>query len=246
MRNRLLAALFCGFAPLAYAAHPLVTDDPYTQGDGGQQVEANTDWATQDDTHKHIGSFTYTYGVADNLDVFINVPMTFTTPSGINDLSLGAKWRILDTNGFSAAIKPELLLPTGDETKMLGTGRENGKLTGIVAYDAQPWRVFGNLGISINRYKLQADQDANRSVTWSASASVWYSLNEQWKLLGDIGIARNIEKASNSYPGFLIAGAMYSPTPNLDLDVGVRFGQQCSTCSVQANRQVGVGLAARF
>lgn len=246
LRGCLLAALLCGFAPLANATHPLVTDDPNTQGSAHHQIEANTDWATQEAAHAHVGTLTYSYGASDTLDVYVNVPLTFTAPSGLNDLSLGAKWRFLESDAFSAALKPELLLPTGDETKALGYGRAGAKLTAIVDYEARPWRLLGNVGVTVNRYKLPADRETMRNVIWQASASAWYALSEHWKMLSDVGIARAIDKASNALPGFVLAGLMYSPTPNLDLDAGMRVDLRCRTCSALSNRQVGVGLAARF
>lgn len=246
MRGLLLAALLGGLAPLAYATHPLVSDDPNTQGCGHHQIEVNTDWVTQDENRTRVGTFTYSYGVLDNLDVYANIPRTFTAPTGINDLSLGMKWRYQENDTFSSALKPELLLPTGDETQGLGYGRASARLTAIVAYDAQPWRLLGNAGVSVNRYKLQADRDTLRSIVWRASASAWYALNEQWKLLSDVGVERALDKDRNAYPGFVLAGMMYSPTPHLDFDAGMRFDLRCRACSALSNRQVGVGVAARF
>ncbi len=246
MRGRLLAALLCGLAPMAYATHPLVSDDPNTQGKAHHQIEANTDWTRQDETRTRVGAFTYSYGALDNLDVYVNIPLTFTPPSGINDVSIGAKWRFQENDTLSSALKPELLLPSGDETRGLGFGRASARLTAIVAYDAQPWRLLGNVGVSVNRYKRQADRDLNRSIVWQVSASAWYAFNEQWKLLSDIGVARALDKASQAYPGFVLAGLMYSPTPNLDFDAGMRLGLRCRACSALSDRQVGVGLAVRF
>lgn len=81
-----------------------------------------------------------------------------------------------------------------------------------------------------------------------ASASAWDALNERWKLLSDIGTerARARDKNRNAYPGFVLAGLMYLPTPNLDVDVGMRMNLRCRACSALSNDQVGVGLAARF
>ncbi|HJV53266.1 MAG TPA: transporter [Noviherbaspirillum sp.] len=246
MRGCLSALLLCGLAPVAYATHPLVSDDPNTQSGGHHQIEANTDWARQDEVHTHVGALTYSYGAQDNLDLYLNIPLTFTAPSGINDVGVGAKWRFLENETMSSALKPELQLPTGDEARSLGNGRTSARLTAIVAYDAQPWRLLGNLGLSVNRYRLQADRDTRRGIVWHASASLWYSLSDQWKLLSDIGADSDVDKASYKHPGFVLAGVMYSPAPNLDLDAGVRFDLRCSACSALSNRQVGVGVAARF
>jgi len=246
MRTLLFAALLWMIAPLVFGAHPLVTDDPGTQGRGNQQIEANTDWARQRDASAHIGSFTYTYGALDTLDVFLSAPQAFNAPSGLEDMSLGAKWRFHESETLSLAIEPQLFLPTGDETKSLGNGKTSMALTGILAYDTAPWRLLGNLALLVNRYKLQADRDANHSVIWRTSMSIWRILNHEWKLVSDMGIQRSVEKAADSNPGFLLAGFIYSPTPHLDLDAGVKFGLQCGACTAVPKRQGGVGLTVRF
>jgi hypothetical protein len=231
---------------LVHGAHPLVSEDPDTQGDGGHQLEINTDWLRQQSAGRRIASLTYTYGASDTLDLYLSVPTTLGSPSGMNDVSAGVKWRFMDLDTYSFALKPELSLPTGDEMKSLGNGRASGTLTGVIAYDAKPWRLMANLGASINRYKLQSDRDANRSTTWRASASVWYAHGDRLMLVADTGIERDIDRKIESLPAFALVGAIYSPNPQLDLDAGIRFGLNCGQCSSQPRRQVGVGLTCRF
>ncbi|MDI6762198.1 MAG: transporter [Thermodesulfobacteriota bacterium] len=42
---------------------------------------------------------------------------------GLSDFSFGLKWRFYEIEGFSFALKPGITLPTGNEKKGLGTGR---------------------------------------------------------------------------------------------------------------------------
>src|SRR5262249_49813742 len=154
-------------------------------GSGNHQIEINTDWGRLGGVDAQVASFTYTYGATNDLDVFASLPATLNTPSGVNDLSLGVKWRIPHSDGLVFAVKPELLLPTGDEPKALGNGRPGIRLTTVAAYGAAPWRLSGNIAVASYRYGLQADRDANRNVVWRASASAWYLPNNQWKLVGD-------------------------------------------------------------
>ncbi|MEN9772423.1 MAG: hypothetical protein RJA58_1066, partial [Pseudomonadota bacterium] len=103
----------------AYAAHPLVSEDTGTQGTGGNQVELNSDLSKAGGERTNTAAFTYTRGVAEAIDIFVNAPTTWKSPpgqsKGLNDVSLGAKWRFFENGGFSLGIKPEWIAATGDE-----------------------------------------------------------------------------------------------------------------------------------
>lgn len=244
-----IAALLLGSSLICpvYAAHPLVTDDTGTQDQGNSQLEANTDRIRANDSSRtNSAALTYSYGVLKNLDLFINTPLTLSAPSGINDVSLGAKWRFYENGPASLALKPELLLPSGNADKGLGNGRASAALTLIGTYDAAPWAWHANLAINLNHYRLQADQDANRSVLWRASLAATHALNEQWKLVFDTGIARNRDSSSRLTPAYVLGGVIYSPAPSLDLDAGIRYGLGCRSCGAELDRQIGFGLTWRF
>jgi hypothetical protein len=100
----------------AFAAHPLVTDDTGTQGTGNNQLEINTDRGRDDGVSSQSAALTYTYGLRDALDVFVTVPASTTSPSGISDASIGAKWRFMESEKTSLGLKSELFFPTGDES----------------------------------------------------------------------------------------------------------------------------------
>jgi len=84
----------------AQAAHPLITEDTGTQGPESHQIEFNADWATDVHDWTRMANLTYTQGVVDGLDLFINTSSTWGAPAGestgLNDLSIGAKWIFFD------------------------------------------------------------------------------------------------------------------------------------------------------
>lgn len=246
MRLRLAAFALCGLVHTAYAAHPLITDDTGTQDAGNSQLEINTDRLRQRPYSSNVGNVTYTYGATANLDLFFNAPVTLSSPSGINDVALGAKWRFYERDGTSFALEPSILLPSGDEKKSLGTGKAGAAVTLIGNWERGPWTLHGNLAISVSPYKLPADRDANRNTLWRVSAAARYALTEQWQLVGDIGVLRDSDPNSNGHPAYFLTGAIYSPLPTLDLDAGLRFGIGCAACVAQVHRQFGVGLTWRF
>ncbi|EIJ47453.1 hypothetical protein GWL_16940 [Herbaspirillum sp. GW103] len=244
IRVSCLTALLLAASHPAFAAHPLVTDDAGVQGSGGMQLEMNTDWSRQDGNAAHVGGLTFTYGVTDKLDMFFNLPQTFQAPSGtgVGDVSVGAKWRFHEADGLALALKPELFMPSGDEEKGLGTGRNSMALTGIASYETGPWALHGNLGLRYNRFKLESDREGQRKTLWRASVAVAYGLNEQWRLVADTGLAQNPDASSRKLPSYALVGAIWSPNKTVDLDAGAKFGLN----KAEVTRQFGVGVTLHF
>ena len=228
----------------AFAAQPRGTDAAGGQGAGGIQIETNTDWSRQNGAASHVGAFTFTYGVTDHLDLFTNLPQTFQSPNGtgVGDVSVGAKWRWHEADGLALAFKPEFFMPSGDEQKGLGTGKNGLGLTGIASYETGPWTLHGNVGVRLNRFKREEDQQSMRKTVWRASAAVWYGLNEQWRLVADTGLAQNADASSKKLPSYALVGVIWSPNKTVDLDAGAKFGLN----KAEVTRQFGVGVTLHF
>jgi len=149
------------FFTLCFAAHPLITDDTGTQGEGKFLFELNgqTSYEREKSSEETGTNITakerdselkaaLTYGVIDNVDVILTLPYqwkktevsdaTASDVSGIADISLEVKWRFFEKDGFSFAIKPGITLPAGDKDKDLGTGRATGTLYFITTKDIDP------------------------------------------------------------------------------------------------------------
>ena len=96
-------AAACWLHAIAYAAHPLISDDSGTQGAGNWQLEVNTDHTrTRDDGQTAWArqlNTTLTRGVTDELDVAANLPLQRNSASGepaqsgVADVTVQAKWR---------------------------------------------------------------------------------------------------------------------------------------------------------
>lgn len=224
------------------AAHPLVTDDTGTQGTGNHQLEFNTDRFRDSGLRNRVAAFTYTYGASPSLDLFANLPYSLSTPSGISDVSVGGKWRFWEQDTTSIAIKPELLLPSGNVERELGTGRTGLLTTLLMTHDAEPWTFHANIGFQLTRYRDALREEAVRRTIWRASAAATYAVSEQTVLVLDVGTARNAERAVRANPAFALVGVIFSPTPDVDVDFGVKVGMN----RAEVNRQVGAGLTIRF
>jgi hypothetical protein len=251
--SRLLAAIVSGMTLLAaaqlqmaHAAHPLISEDPDTQGKGGQQIELALDRRHENADRENPASLAYSFGVSDTLDAILSIPVTIGSTHGLGDMGAALKWRFLETEGATLAIKPEVFLPTGNETRHQGNGRAGAMVTVVASHSVQSWRLLANLGIRYNRYKLAADEAAMRKILWRASASVSYALNDALRFVTDTGLERAMDRSDNKHPAFGLVGLIYSPYKHLDLDAGLRVNFRCTECHAWSNRQVGVGLTSRF
>lgn len=227
-----------------FAAHPLVSEDTGTQGPGGHQIELNSDWARDAGSATNTATFTYTRGITETLDIFLNTPTTWKTPAGertgLNDMSLGAKWRFYDRDGVSFGVKPEWIMATGDENKGLGNGKDGYAITLMAQVEAGDFIWLLNYGVSRHRFKLQTDRDDHRGTTHRSSVAVLYGLTEQLKALIDVGQSSPELKAESSKPRFMVAGVIYALRE--DLDLGFKKGLN----SAETDRQWGGGLTWRF
>jgi hypothetical protein len=224
--------------PLAsFAARPLVTDDAGTVGKGKVQVELGVEWSSWKDTEDGVriketgteASGVLTYGVSESVDVVAGVPYvwgktkengeTVFNDNGLNDISLEAKWRFFDKEGFGLAFKPGITLPTGDHDKGFGTGRVTYGLTFIASKELKPFALHFNAGYRRNENKVEERKDI-----WSASLAAAYEAIKGLNIVGDIGFERNADPTVNTEPAFALVGLNYAVTDAIVLDAGVKFG----------------------
>jgi hypothetical protein len=247
----ILAALLSAVVPVpGRAAHPFLTDDTGTQGAGNWQLELLGQRDRLDrvadpgggpvqlNRRATLVNPVLTRGLLDNLDLAVGLNyaryrtsedgVVAAEASGLSDSTLELKWRFHERDGLSLALKPGIQLPTGDEDRGLGTGRTSYGVNLIAAWDARPWTLFGNVAWFRQRFRLQADEDANRKDLWRASAGATYAVSERFRLGGELGVRTNPARDDVFLPGstgrFAMLGAIYSPTDRIDFDVGLRKG----------------------
>lgn len=231
--HRLLLALACATPLSAWAAHPLTTDDPGTQGDGGWQYELNTERAArQADVGRAwtLGT-ALTRGIGERTDVYLGLPYTLLSSkpagtsagSGFGDTETGIKYRFYEDGPYQLAVRTFVTWPTGAESRGLGTGRlgAGAVLIGQVQLGALSW--IGNLGQS-----WTPNRQGDRSSVWQASSAVLYRLAPAWQLVGEIGLQRNGTPGGTA-PAHVLAGAIWSPSKTVDLDLGYRRGLNQAT-----------------
>lgn len=216
----------------SFAAHPLITDDTGTQGKGKFQLEINGEYGHESEdgitTKTTQAATTLTYGIIDNLDAVLGIPYQHTrikdsgavdSHDGLSDISLELKWRFLEQDGFSFALKPGITLPTGDDDRGLGAGRAGYSVYFITTKEIKLWALHLNLGYKGNDNKVD-----ERTGIWHASLAAEVEAVEKLKLVANIGIEKNPDKASNIDPAFILGGIIYSITDSFEMDLGIKGG----------------------
>ena len=224
--------LLYALAPLsARAAHPLITEDTGTQGRDNFQAElTNEQFTIEEDAGKQklaLTKLTLTYGVVDSVDMIVSVPYlklgaseSNGTPGtqGMGDLGLDVKWRFYEEGKLSVAIKSGLTFPTGDDVLNLGAGRHTWSAYIVSSYVLEQWAFHLHLG------HFHFSNELNSRVNiWHASAAVERKLSGDLRIIIDTGVDTNTDREANKELVFLITGLIYSPRPNLDLDVGYKI-----------------------
>jgi hypothetical protein len=150
-----LAGTACFFAiNSAQAGPPFVTDDPEPPPPGGWEINIpfifeRTPGSTEIDTPL----FDLNYGLPD-IQLKLEFPIEVAhedsngTTAGLGDMLLGVKWRFYNNENSQLQIGtyPQLLVPTGDESRGLGEGRVALVLPLVAQKSWDKWTLFGNVG----------------------------------------------------------------------------------------------------
>lgn len=219
----------------AFPAHPLITDDVYTQGKGNSQLELSGEYSYDKDTDKDsttnslYGGVVFTHGLIETLDIILtsgyqavkdNSEGVISRNDGVTDTILDAKWRFYEKkDGLALAVKPGIIFPTGDHDKGLGSGKTGYRFLFISSLKWEPLAVHLNIGYTRNENRIDERKDIFR-----ASLAGEWELSERIKLVADTGIETCRDAVHREDPAFVLLGIIYSVTKKIDLDLGVKQG----------------------
>ena len=239
--SALLTASCLSLTSLAFAAHPLVTDDTGTQGMMKFQVETSAEFGWDKETSQGITTksnyqmlnIAVSAGVLDSVDLVLSYPFTWQKiedntgnkleNSGLNDLSLALKWRFLELGPTSFAIKPSITFPTGNRDRNLGAGRAGYGATLISTVEFKPVAVHANFGYTNQKY-TDADKDGSREHLWSFSLGGSAEVLKGLQFVAETGTATNPDRGNSSWPIYMTGGLIYSVIENVDVSLGVKGG----------------------
>jgi hypothetical protein len=238
-----LAALT--FPALVHAAHPLVTEDPGTQGAGKFELELGFGAVQGDPSIPGRNSMfapQLSMGVTDNLDLIAQVLRVQQTPTGEPSVIgqgstlLDVKWRFKETDEYALGVRAGLDLPAGDGSDGLGSGQLGAHAIGIVSVALGDFAVYAN---AIYAFTRQPNTRRNLG-----GFSIALTRPDDRPLRGFVEVATysNPDPDDSRWPTFARTGAIYTVTSWLDVDAGV----QARINSASARFGMLVGMTVRW
>jgi hypothetical protein len=231
--RRLPVALLGLIAGAAHAAHPLLTEDTGTQGKGNFQLELTGERgreATLDGTLRvQQPAAVLAYGIAENADLQVGTSylrlkldngLAHTREAGLSDVTVDLKWRFFENRPYSLALKPGIVIPTGDDAKGLGRGNFAGGSLLVFSYEPGRVAFHSHLGYLYN------DIVGERRSLWHVSGALTWQVIAPLKLVADLAYDTNPIELGAEGVFRTVLGAIYSPSKDVDLDVGVKHGHQ--------------------
>jgi hypothetical protein len=225
-----LLAATC-FLP-AEAAHPLLTEDTGTQGEGKYQLELMVDRTRDHPPGATVRELQTTavlsYGLMENADLQVGLPHLRKhahdasgrhAGQGLLDTSLDLKWRFFEREALSLAFKPGITLPTGDEDRGFGTGRVTWGTLLVLSYEPGSLAFHSHLGYRRNNNTTDQRRDLGH-----ISAALTWKATDRLKLVADFSADSDPDGGNRGSLRYRILGLIYSPTPAIDLDAGLKHG----------------------
>lgn len=122
------AALWLALPAAAVAAHPMLAEDPGTQGQGRFELEVGYSSLRGMASGGSAATLApqFSWGVLPEVDLIANPtwmterPRSGGSDRGLGNLPLDAKWRFVDAEPLQVAVRAGIDLPTGDGSRWLG------------------------------------------------------------------------------------------------------------------------------
>jgi hypothetical protein len=242
--STLTLVLALAAAPRAFAAHPLQTEDTGTQGAGNLEIENGLQRSRYDSTTQTTYQPQFSLGLAPTLDAIVQPSWIWQhvsqeRVSGMGDTNVDAKWRFWGSDPLSLAVRGGIALATNENGLGLTHGKTSEHALLALTWDRTPTTVHANVGVN---FVPRAAASPARRVMASVSAAVMQQVNEHLILTVDSTFAQSPNPHKASWPGTVLAGAIWTVRPGLDLDLG----WQRSVDDTPVARTWLAGLTYRF
>lgn len=234
MKKVLLPLLaVCCLAPAAAFAglqHPLITENAETVAPQKFEAETAIEYNMFKVGGTKVNSFTLqetvTGGIMPKLDAFVSVPFSSykadvdgaSRESGLNDVTIGARWGFAHVDKMAFAVKPFVSLPTGDEDKHLGEGGVGFGATAVCSLELdKALSIDANVRLTHQATKGDSYNEFGLGVAGKFEAT------KELKVVGEV-VAAKSDVDGSKWVSNLTAGAIFAAQKNMDLDLGIRFG----------------------
>lgn len=232
---RFLPLLLCAALAIgksAWAGPPFRTDDPEPVELGHWEVYGFAQAThAKGDTAGTLPGLEVNYGALPDLQLHLVAPLAFDRPDGSGtqfgpgDIELGTKYRFIheDEDGWrpQIGIFPLLELPTGDQTRGLGTGRVHAFLPLWLQKSIGQWLTYGGGGYWIN-------PGAGNKNYWFVGWLVQRQVTEHLALGGEIFHQTADTSGGKDSTGFNLGG-VYDLSENYHLLFSAGRGLQNAT-----------------
>lgn len=232
IRPVMAIVLAAGAGMRADAAHPLLTEDTGTQGLGNAQLELMID-RTRDRlagiaVREQLTTAVLSYGIREHIDLQFGLPhvrqhahdaLGRHAEEGVLDASVDVKWRFFERGDFSLGLKSGLTLPTGDKNRGHGAGRVNWGALLALSHEQGRLAFHSHYG-----YRRNDNALGQRTSLRHLSGALTYMATARLKLVADLSADTDPDRARDGSLRYRILGLIYSPTPALDLDAGLKRG----------------------
>ena len=231
-------------APAAFAAHPLQTEDTGTQGAGNLEIENGVSNARLDATTRTVYQPQFSLGLAATLDAILQPAWVWQHAprggvSGPGDTNVDAKWRFWGSDPLSLAIRAGIELATAERGLGLPRGKAAGHALLALTWDHAATTLHADLGATVAPRVAGAPA---RRTTVNVSGALMQQVDEGLILTLDGAFGQSPDPRRDGWPGTLLAGAIWTARPGLDLD----FGWQRSIDDRPVTRTWLAGLTYRF
>jgi hypothetical protein len=227
----------------AFAAHPLQTEDTGTQGEGNVEIENGLARARFDATTLTMYQPQVSLGLSPTFDAIVQPSWIRQRSPGARsvsapgDANVDAKWRFWGSDPWSFALRAGLVTPTGRRGLGLPHGGVAEHVLLVATWDGAPTTVHANVGLA-----RAPGAPGTRATVAHVSAALMQAIDERLILTVDGEADQDPDSRRHAWPGSLLAGAIWTARPGLDLDVGY----QRSIDAQPLNRQWMAGLTWRF
>lgn len=207
---------------VAFAGHPMMTEDTGTQGTNNLELELGFDWSRRAGDRNFLFQPQLSWGAAETLDLIVQPSWIIDhsgagTERGFGDTNLDVKWRFYERAPWSFAIRAGVSAPTAGN----GLGLRNDTFVPhailVASRDFARFRLDLNVG-----YGRAADDPSQRGDLYHFSAAVTVETAQYLFLVLDTSVDSNPDRAGKSFAAVMLFGIIYTVYPGLDVDAGFR------------------------
>jgi len=229
----------------ALAGPPLATDDAGTVAVGKAEVELNGAYTHDKETAFGVttkcsradAELKITTGLSKNLGIALALPYSINDrvkendqlvgkADGFGDMTLEIKYAFVELAGISFAIKPAIIMPSGEYSDGLSEGRWQFGTTLIATRELEDgkYALHANLGYEHHDYRNDEARDSSRSDLWSGSIAGEAEVKKGLFAVAELVLASTADKAYSQLSACALTGVRYEINDHLDINAGVKLG----------------------